>query len=294
MTDLHLWTRRSFLATAGALCAAPQLAGRQTPRVRFGVRAPFSTNDLSERVKLVESLGYDGIELGPEFLDRPAEQIQSALTGSHIQVSAIVGSLKLLDPDPEVRRQAIELDRQRLRLAKTLGAFGVIEVPAFGPCKFPAEAGKPSPHTLEDGLLMEALRSLAPDMASTGVSVLIEPLTKRETHYMNLQSHGARVIETAGVQGASLLSDFYHMQMEEQDIGRTLSTFGGHTAYVHLADGAQRTEPGSLPFDYRPGFRALKRHGFHGWLTMECKATDDSAAALKRALAYIKRQWDDA
>jgi sugar phosphate isomerase/epimerase len=84
------------------------------------------------------------------------------------------------------------------------------------------------------------------------------------------------------------------MQMEEQDIGRTLATHGGHTAYVHLADGAQRTEPGSLPFDYRPGFRALKQHGFHGWLTMECKATDKPEAALKRALAYIKKQWNEA
>lgn len=294
MTDTHLWTRRSFLAAAGTLVAAQGLAGRETPRVRFGVRAPFATDDLSARVKLVESLGYDGIELGPEFLDRSAVDIQSALAGSHLQVSAIVGSLKLLDPDPEVRRKAIELDRQRLRLAKTLGAQGVIEVPAFGPCRFPAEAGKPSPHTLEDGLLIEALRALGPEMHATGVAILIEPLTKRETHYMNLQSHGAKVIETADVPGASLLSDFYHMQMEEQDIGRTLATHGGHTAYVHLADGAQRTEPGSLPFDYKPGFRALKQHGFHGWLTMECKATDDPRAALKRALAYIKQQWKDA
>ena len=60
----------------------------------------------------------------------------------------------------------------------------------------------------------------------------------------------------------------------EAEIERTLSKVGRHTAYVHLADGAQRTEPGSVPFDYRPGFRALKAHGFCGWLTMECKATD--------------------
>ena len=57
----------------------------------------------------------------------------------------------------------------------------------------------------------------------------------------------------------SLLSDFYHMQMEEQDIGSTLATTGVTPAYVHLADGAQRTEPGSLPFDYRPDSRALKQ-----------------------------------
>ena len=56
----------------------------------------------------------------------------------------------------------------------------------------------------------------------------------------------------------------------------------------------ERPERYSLPFNYRPGFRALKRAGFRGWLTMECKATDNPEAALARALAYIKRQWADA
>jgi sugar phosphate isomerase/epimerase len=258
------------------------------------VRSPFPSDDLAARARLVKALGYDGIELGPEYLDRSVVQIRAALDGTGIAVSAIVGSLHLLDPDPDVRARAIALDRTRLRLAQALGASGVIEVPAFGPCKFPHIANLPPPHRKEDALLVTALQALAPDIAGTGVRLLLEPLTKRETHYMNLQAHGARVIDEAGTPGVALLSDFYHMQMEERDIGVTLSTYGDHTAYVHLADGAARTEPGSLPFDYRPGFRALKRAGFGGWLTMECKATDNPKAALTRALVYIKRQWADA
>ena len=75
---------------------------------------------------------------------------------------------------------------------------------------------------------------------------------------------------------------------------RALRKYGKNTVYVHLADGKARTEPGSLPFDYRPGFRALKDWGFSGWLNMECKATDNPEAALTRALAYIKKQWAEA
>jgi sugar phosphate isomerase/epimerase len=239
-------------------------------------------------------LGYNGIELGPEFLDSSEDDIEAALAGTGIAVSAIVGSLALLDPDPEARSRAVALDRRRIKLAQRLGAVGVIEVPAFGPCRFPELANTPGPHRKEDELLIAGLRALAPDLVGTGVQILIEPLTTKETHYMNLQQHGARVIEETSASGMALLSDFYHMQLEEAAIERTLSKVGRHTAYVHLADGAQRTEPGSLPFDYRPGFRALKAHGFCGWLTMECKATDDPESSLERALAYIKRQWADA
>jgi sugar phosphate isomerase/epimerase len=274
------------------MLAAGSVIGADAGSPRFGVRSPLPGTDLAARARLVRTLGYDGIELGPEFLDRSHDDIRRAV--GDLPVSAIVGSLKLLDPDPAVRADAVALDRERLRLAHALGASGVIEVPMFGACRFPGIANTPPPHAREDDLLVEGLRALAPDLARTGVTLLLEPLTRLETHYMNLQSHGVRIIERAGTRGVALLSDFYHMQMEEPDVAAALAASGAHTAYVHLADGAARTEPGSLPFDYRPGFRALKRAGFHGWLTVECKATDHPEAALGRALAYVRRQWAEA
>ena len=81
---------------------------------------------------------------------------------------------------------------------------------------------------------------------------------------------------------------------EEDDIARTLQQFGGLTAYVHLADGERRTEPGSLPFDYKPGFKALKGHGYSGWLTVESGATVSPEAALSRAREYLLKQWAEA
>jgi sugar phosphate isomerase/epimerase len=278
----------------GAADAPAESTPSAGPGVRFAVRSPFRTGDLRERALLLQRLGYGGIELGREFLDRSVESILSDLKGTGIVVSAIVGSIQLLDPDPAVRAKAVELDRKRLEMARALGAVAVIEVPTFGPCRFPEAAGTRGPHAVEDRLLIDALKQLAPDVQRTGVKILLEPLSKKETHYMNLQGHGARIIEQSGGQCARLLSDFYHMQMEEQDIRDTLTRYGRYTGYVHLADGVKRTEPGSLPFDYRPGFKALKKAGFCGWLTVESSASDDPDAALERALKYVRRQWQEA
>jgi sugar phosphate isomerase/epimerase len=299
--------RRHFLQQAALVAAAvssnrvvaaadapSEPATSRTRGVRFGVRGPFKTGDLRKRALLLQRLGYDGIELGSEFLDRSVDSIFSDLKGTGIVVSAIVGSIQLLDPDPAVRAKAVELDRKRLEMARALGAVAVIEVPTFGQCRFPEAAGTPGPHAVEDRLLIDALKQLAPDAQRTGVKILLEPLTRKETHYMNLQGHGARIIEQSGGQCARLLSDFYHMQMEEQDIADTLMRYGKYTGYVHMADGVKRTEPGSLPFDYRPGFKALKEAGYRGWLTVESSASDDADAALERALKYVRRQWQEA
>jgi sugar phosphate isomerase/epimerase len=274
---------------SGASRAIPDTRG-----VRFGVRAPLPNVSLRERALLLKKLGFDGIELGQDWLNQSVKSIQEQLSGIGIAVSAIVGSIKLIEPDPQVREQAVNLDRQRLQMARQLGASAVIEVPVFGPTRFQDLSPIMTPREIEERLLVSQLKKLAPDVEHTGITLLLEPLTKMETHFINLQSQGAAIIEAVGAPGFRLLSDFYHMQMEEKDIAETLAQYGQYTAYVHLADGAARTEPGSLPFDYRPGFAALKKWGFEGWLTVESKATDDPEAALSRALPYVKKQWSEA
>jgi sugar phosphate isomerase/epimerase len=293
-------TRRSLLA-AGLAAGASSLSAHSVPYqklqprgVRFGIRTPFPRGmTLRDRALLVVKLGYDGIELGPEWLNQPLDAIQAEIEGTGAAVSAIVGSLQLLNPDPQKRTEAIELDRRRLEMAKGLGADCVIEVPVFGPNQFTDITPVLSPREVEDRLLVAGLKLLADDVQRTGVTLLLEPLTRKETHYMNVQRHGVEVVQAVGSPGIRLLSDFYHMQLEEQDIGETLAHTGEYTAYVHLADGEKRTEPGSLPFDYRPGFHSLKKWNYSGWLTVESGATDDPEAALARALPYLKRQWSE-
>ena len=295
------WNRREFLAGCGGALAGPALAACapqvqwEPGPVRFGVRSPLPKDmTLRERAQLVKRLGYDGIELGNEWSEKPVEFLQDQLAGIGIAVSAVVGSIKLLDTDPLVRAQAVELDRRRLELARTLGANNIIEVPVFGPNKFQDLSPLMTAREVEERLLVVELKELAPNVQHTGVNLMLEPCNRKETHFMNLQSQAAKFIEAVDAPGFKLLSDFYHMQLEERDIAATLREYGKYTVYCHLADGKARTEPGSLPFDYRPGFRALKAWGFSGWLNMECNATDNPEAALARALAYIKKQWAEA
>src|SRR3974390_33168 len=113
MHPIDQLSRRALLAAlaAPAICSATAPGGKA---VRFGVRSPLPKAGLRDLAQLVAGLGYDGIELGPEWLDQSPESLRETLRGTGVVVSAIVGSLQLLNPDPKLRAQAIELDRTRL------------------------------------------------------------------------------------------------------------------------------------------------------------------------------------
>jgi D-psicose/D-tagatose/L-ribulose 3-epimerase len=289
-------SRRDLLNAAGTVLAGSVLSrpAQAAASVRFGVRGPLPDLPLRQRASLVKDIGFDGIELGPEWLDRPLDAIQKDVDGTGVAVSAIVGSIALLDTDPAKRAQAIELDRRRLQMARELKADCLIEVPTFGPNKFQDLSPVMNAREVEERLLVTGLKELVGDIERSGVTMLLEPCNHKETHFMYQQAQAANIIERVDSPGLGILSDFYHMQLEEPSISETLSRHGRLTRYVHLADGAQRLEPGALKFDYRPGFRQLKKWGYTGWLTVESKASDNPAAALRRALKYLKQQWEEA
>src|SRR5580704_1923755 len=113
-------TRREIFSMAGAMAAGsmtirPAAAG--TSAVRFGVRTPLPNIGLRDRALLVKRLGFDGIELGNEWMEKPLDFLQKELDGVDLAVSAIVGSIGLLDIDAEKRAKAVETDRRRLEAA---------------------------------------------------------------------------------------------------------------------------------------------------------------------------------
>lgn len=294
MDNLSRRTALGLGAAALGCAAGSRSAVAATRPVRFGVRSPLPNATLRERATLVKEAGFDGIELGNEWSDKPLEMLQKELDGVGLAVSAVVGSIQLLNLDPVKRAEGIATDRQRLQLAKALKADCMIEVPVFGPNLYPDLSPVMNSREIEERLLVAGLKELAADVERSGVTLLLEPCNRKETHFMNLQSQAAQIIERVGSPGFGILSDFYHMQLDEPNIAATLAEFGKYTRYVHLADGERRTEPGSLPFDYRPGFHELKKWGYSGWLTVESKASDTPDAALKRALVYLKQQWSEA
>ncbi len=252
-------------------------------------------DSLQEKLDFAESLDIGGLEVaGGSKPYHRIEELETALRGRNIGFVSVCGqgTFDFLDPDPAKRRYSIEESKKNLDVCHHFGAVGQIVPPIFGPPRIPDLTPYADAITLERRLLAETVKELAAYAHERNTLVLLEPLNRYEEHLLRQQDGGVEIIKMAGdPPGAALLSDFFHMHIEETDTPEAFRRAGKYVAHVHLADNT-RQEPGTGDIDWAAGLGALKDIGFTGYLAYECgitgTTTDEKRAAIKRSVEYIR------
>jgi sugar phosphate isomerase/epimerase len=253
-----------------------------------------------DRARWAKDHGADGIELvvwgggGVPRLRREANEVTGILP-----ISTVCGNIDLdgersfdfLDPDPVKRRRSIDGCKAVLELCGQIGAVGQIVPPIFGPPVVPDLSPAFTPLELEDKLMLAACAEIGPYAAAHKTLLLLEPLNRYEQHYLRKQADGVRIIEMAGVAGLGLISDVFHMHIEETSTPQTIRNVGKYISHVHLADNT-RLEPGTGDIDWLAAFKALKEVGFTGFMAYECSISGDTPQAqadnLAKSIRFVR------
>jgi len=246
---------------------------------------------VAEKVKWAADHGVEGIEIST--WNYGVDQIPQALKdfeNSKVPVVSICGnpSFDFLDPDPKKRRVSIDQSKQYLELAGKFGAVGQIVPPIFGPPRINDLSPLKDAVTLEKELLVEICKELGDFAGQHKTLFLLEPLNRYEQHLLRKQSDGVEIIERCGNPHVALISDFFHMHIEETNSPAALKSAGKHVKHVHLADNT-RQEPGTGDIDFVAGFAALANIGFKGFMAYECGISgDDKGKSLAKSLEYTR------
>src|SRR5579871_4787050 len=247
---------------------------------------------FAEKVRNLEKYGFEGVELNGGALNDPAglAERKAALRDSPVQASSICGGCpaELVHPDRGRRQACADGLKRHLEYAAELGAVGPITVPIFNHNdRVPDLSPWKSRAQIERELLVAMLQPLAVFAEQVGAVILLEPLNRYESNSLPQQKDGAEVVRTLNSKGVRLMSDIFHMHIEEPNSAESLRQVGDTIGHVHLADNT-RKEPGSGDIDYRVLFRALKEVGFTGYMAFECGLSGPAEEALPRSVAFLK------
>jgi len=243
---------------------------------------------LREKVEKMEKWGFDGLEVGGGGLPGRVKEIQEALRGTKIKLSAICSGYEgvLISEDEKVRKQAADTMKEILAAAGELGSTGLICVPAFnGQTKLGnREARK---------VLLDVLPPLGDAAVKAGTRVLLEPLNRGEAFFLRQLADAASICRDAKHPGICMMGDFYHMNIEETcDLGAFISA-GSYLHHVHLASRA-RNLPGQDERDFIAGFTGLKLIGYQDHASLECGVVGDRESEIPKAVEFLRRQWQEA
>jgi len=246
--------------------------------------------DIREKLSRLEEYGYEGIELwGRPTLGVQLHELKQAFSTSRVSPSAICSGYSgdLLAAEREKREEAVRGVVERLKWANDLGAVGVIVVPTFGPPK----VSDLSPlfedqRELEEKILLRELKEMARTAEDLGPKVLLEPLNRYETHFMNRLEQAVSVCDQLGSEGVKVMADYFHMSIEESHIEESLERYSAYIHHVHLAD-SNRLLPGYGHTDFS-SLRVLKAAGYKHYLSLECGVPGNPDVELPKALNYLK------
>ena len=298
--------RKSFLKTSLAGAAALAVASTGLPactsagkkRKDVGLNLSFQEGtapgeSLAERLDFMENLGITGFEPGGRGLAGRVEELQKALEGRNIKVSAICAGFDgfILSEDPEIKARFDTSMREIVAAAGALGSTGVIMVPAFNgqtPCM---------PHTQATrDYLCEQLHELGEYAVKCGTTVILEPLNRRECFYLRLVADAAAICRDAQSDGVKCMGDFWHMQEEVSDYAAFMAAGATYLQHVHMASRGRRIMPGEDGDKdvYTDGFRALKEIGYDKYVSFECGTKGERAETVTAAVNLLRAQWENA
>jgi hydroxypyruvate isomerase len=128
------------------------------------------------------------------------------------------------------------------------------------------------------------LRGAAREVAGTGLTLLLEPLNRRDApgYLVSRSDDLAGIIAEIGAPNVKLLFDAYHVQIMEGDLIRRMEKHRAVIGHVQVAGVPDRAEPDEdNEINYAAIFRALERIGYGGLVGLEYKPRGDTVAGLK-------------
>jgi len=140
---------------------------------------------------------------------------------------------------------------------------------------------------------VDLLGRLAHLAARFGVTVVIEPLSRKECNFLNTVEEGAAIVQRVDHPSIRLLADLYHM-LQNDEPPRSLARHGRLIAHAHVAEKAERTCPGVVGDDFRPFLRALAEGGYAGRMSIEGKFPGGIEADAPTGVATLRQQCRDA
>ncbi len=276
----------------------------QVNEMKFAICHELYENcDWETQCGLIAEAGYTGIEVAPftigtDLIRLPestfrrmqvvAQEHGLQIIGLHWMLAKTTG-LYLTHPDAAIRRNTAEYLRFLARMCRQLGGSVMV-------------FGSPAQRNLLPGVSSEEATQYACDVFSQAaaefadqqVTLCLEPLTPKETNFMNTCAEAVAIIEQLDHPNICLHQDVKAMLgAEKESIPFLINHFKNFCRHFHVND-SNLLGPGMGETDFHPILKALQDSQYRGWVSVEVFDYKPGAQHIAvQSLKYMQRVLED-
>lgn len=263
----------------------------------------YENTEWSEQCRLIAEAGYTGIEVAPfaisadlasvpasvfEGMKQEAERHGLEIIGLH-WLLAKTTVLYLTSPDPEIRKATADYLKLLARACRQLGGhlmvFGSPQQRSLLPAISKQQAAE---------FAADVFRQAAPAFADNEVLLCLEPLTAKETDFINTCDEAMEIVRLVDHPSMALHQDVKAMLGAEwTPIPKIIDRHKKNCKHFHVND-SNLLGPGMGSTDYHPIFRALIESNYRGWVSVEVFDYSPGAQNIAvQSLNYMQSVLDD-
>ena len=249
------------------------------------------TTHVTERHRpILEDLkktGYDGVEIpifegSPDHYARVGKMLDEIGLGRTGITVIPTPDKNPLSPDAAARKAAVDYLKYIVDCTAALGA-NCVGGPMIQPLGHFSGKG---PTNTERSRARAVHRKVGDYAQKQDVRLAVEAVNRFEIYFFNTMRDLAAYLDFVDHPAIGGMYDTFHSNIEELDPIAAIGHLGKHMIHVHISEN-DRGVPGRGHVPWKETFRAIKKSGYDGWLTIE---------AFGRglpALAAATRVWRD-
>jgi sugar phosphate isomerase/epimerase len=233
-----------------------------------------------DQAEAVHRAGFDYLEAGvtsliPDEDDAAFAPVLEQYLASPIPVAAfnlfLPRDLKIVGPEIDLARMERYVSRALARI-QAVGA--TIAVIGSGGSRNVPEGFSRSEAAAQ---IVHFLNIVADAADQTDVTIVIEPLNRKESNIINSVAEGVAIAQQVDRPSIRVLADFYHMDEDDEPLS-AITQNQDWLAHIHEADSG-RLAPGTGTYPYAEFVDQLRQIGNQGMVSVECRWNDFEAEA---------------
>ncbi len=261
----------------------------------------FENRPMPEVCAAAKRLGYDGIEIAPFTLAPSAKdvtiqqrkQVRRIIKDHGLQTVGLhwlllgPAGLHITSTDNKVWQKTKDYFSALLDLCSDLGGNVIV-------------LGSPKQRSIIEGQTpqgawkkaVDLLSSILDKASSLSVTVCVEPLSPKETDFINTVAEGMRMVRQINHPNFKIHLDVKAMSSEPTPVPDIIrSVRAEDIGHFHVND-PNLYGPGMGDVDYGPIAKAIKDIGYNKWLSVEVfKYDPDPETIARRSIEYLKLFW---